>query len=327
MRILRQSTRKDGEPLNLISWSTHERYHGSLGKTKNKFYLIQGQGVKSWNYNYSPIPENHVLLPDLNIPANIDIDIILSQNKAAHYNYAVNIARQTGIPIISLEHCLPPLGIDNVGLSQYRQYRGNIDVFISEYSRNAWGFTPDDSTVIYHGVDTDVFNDRKLERQPYVLSVVNDWQNRDYYCGFNLWRQTTNFPNPNGLPVKVLGDNPGLSEPAKNINDLVLHYNYCGVFLNTSLVSPIPSVLLEAAACGSPIVSTNNCAIPELITHGVNGFLSNNPNELRQYCLQLLKDKELARKMGENARTMVIQKFGMEKFVSSWQNVFRRVLQ
>lgn len=326
MRILRQATRLDTDPLNIISFATHERYQSNLAKTGHNFYMIQGQGVKPWEYKYAPVPAGHFLLQDLAIPSYIDVDIVLSQNKSAHFNYSIDVAKRTGAPIISLEHCLPPPNIDQGNLDRYKQHKGDVNVFISEYSRDMWGFDQDNSKVIYHGVDTSVFESRDIDRQPHVLSICNDWQNRNWCCGFNLWQQITEFPKPNGLPVKILGDNPGLSVVAKDMDELVTAYNQCGVFLNTSLASPIPSVVLEAAACGCAIVSTDNCAIPELIEHGVNGFLSNNPQELKQYCIQLLKDKDLAHVMGQRARQSVLDKFGLYDFVHNWNKMFRSLV-
>ena len=55
------------------------------------------------------------------------------------------------------------------------------------------------------------------------------------------------------------------STPAESVADLVNEYCSSKVFLNTSTVSPIPTTLLEAMSCGSAVVSTATCMIPEII--------------------------------------------------------------
>jgi glycosyltransferase involved in cell wall biosynthesis len=82
--------------------------------------------------------------------------------------------------------------------------------------------------------------------------------------------------------------------------------------------------MLEAMSCGLPVVSTNNCMIPEVIEHGVNGFMSNNPKELRGYCELLLNDEKLAIEMGLAARKTIVDKFNLNRFVNEWNNVFER---
>ncbi len=51
-------------------------------------------------------------------------------------------------------------------------------------------------------------------------------------------------------------------------------YDEADLFLNTSSVDNLPLSLLEAGACGLPIVSTAAGAIPDLITDGENGLLA-----------------------------------------------------
>jgi glycosyltransferase involved in cell wall biosynthesis len=45
---------------------------------------------------------------------------------------------------------------------------------------------------------------------------------------------------------------------------------------------PFAIVVLEALACGTPVITTNMGAMPEMIEHGNTGFLCNNMNELSQ---------------------------------------------
>jgi glycosyltransferase involved in cell wall biosynthesis len=65
--------------------------------------------------------------------------------------------------------------------------------------------------------------------------------------------------------------------------------------------------------------------LPEVISHGVNGFLSNDPAELREYCRLLLNDKELAKEMGKEARKTIENRFSLSSFVSNWDSLFVEV--
>ena len=156
------------------------------------------------------------------------------------------------------------------------------------------------------------------------MSVVNDWPNRDWCCGWNLWNQVV---KPTSLPVKVYGNNPGLSEAASSLEELRRGYQTSSIFLNTSLHSPVPTALMEAMACGCAIVSTNNCMIPEIITHNKNGLLSNDPLELKVFCEQLLFNPDEAKRLGDAARKTIEDNFNLSKFVDSWNSMFRGVIQ
>lgn len=325
-RILRQSIRKDDEPLNIITYSTHERFESHFSKLNHTFYLIQGEHIKPWREDYAKLPSNHILLPPKSeLPVAPDFDIIWSQSKFCHFQLSQQISRQLNIPIVSLEHCLPPPNWNADQIRQMTNMKGHINVYISEYSLDKWLVerTPD-VKVIKHCVDTDLFcpydEYSNIERQNIILSVVNDWINRDWCCGFNSWTRIIN-----GLPYKVVGDSKGLSLPATNLDELICIYNNNSIFLNTSVISPIPTSLLEAMSCGCAVVSTATCAIPEIIEHGINGFISNDECELRGYCELLLKDQDLARKLGQNARKTILEKCSQDRFLKEWQNVFIEV--
>lgn len=326
--ILRAATRQPNEPLNILCMPCHERYETGLCKTGHTFYSFRVPNVvKDWNTTYAPVPPNYILLnPDMGenqIPLGVDFDLVLSQNKFGQFQIAVQLARQLHLPLVSLEHTLNPDSWSEKQLADLKMMRGHINVFISEYSRERWGWKEDEAEVVHHGVDTETFSPAPSDvtelKQKQILSVVNDWINRDYFCGFKLWQQVTK-----GLPVKPVGDTPGLSKPAGSVEELVGHYRCAEVFLNTSLVSPVPTALLEAMACGCAVVSTATCMIPEIINNGVNGFLSNDPQELRGYCQKLLADPTLARNLGDAARRTIVERFSMGTFVDNWNNIFER---
>lgn len=324
--ILRQATRDGDELLNVLTVCTHERYESSLAKTNCSFYAYRAPNVKDWNTNYAPIPDNYILLnPQLGqnqLPLHVDFDLVLSQNKFGQYQILRQIADFLHLPLVSLEHTLPMEGWDAATMQRMVDMRGDINVFISNYSIKQWGFDRVDNVeVIEHCVDYDTFAPQKdfADRQNHVLSVVNDWINRTYFCGFTLWTGITE-----GFPVKVVGDTPGLSKPAKSVPELVGHYADSKIFLNTSLVSPIPTALLEAMSVGCCPISTANCMTPEIIENGVNGFLSNDPEELRGYLELVLGDSKLAEEMGKRARQTIIDRFSPDRFIGEWDNLLRR---
>jgi hypothetical protein len=674
--VLRSATRKDGDPLNILCAATHERQQSAFGSMKHRFYMFNHPSFKEWKTKYAPIPPNHVMLNrergNNQLPPWVDFDVVISQNKFGQYQILSAIAKQLRLPLISVEHTLPPTDWARSRVEECRRMMGDIDVFVSEYQRIAWGYPEDHGFINHTGIDTMVFKPlseaERIKKENTCLSVVNDWVNRDWCmladtqiltsngytaiadisigdkvltdsgqshevietferdydgqlieieltsghqiaftpehsirvfrpnknmqwkylpaknlktgdvlrfpkhiqtdftindesfawligliigdghitkhgsiqisinkndyewieqikeifksitkskvsvskrqldkgiylvecsskilgnwlrskiynttddkqipefimsssdeirlsclkglffadgtfkngnrcdrfvlstisytlasqassilhsldvkcsintenrttnkkpkqstiyrvvgygkqnvqicynilytpyddwfenqptgyqytinhtrkfdykghvyncrvvnnpsyvvypgfvahncCGFSTWQQITGYPQEGGLPVRIVGDTPGLSLPAQDIDELVRHYNSARLYLNTTTVSSLPTVILEAMACGLPVVSTATCLIPKIIIeHGKNGYVSNDVNELRSYCNRLLQDESLAREIGEAGRQTVLEKFSMNRFVDTWDEILQHAVR
>lgn len=311
------------EKLNILTFATHERYEENLCKTGHNFYSLAIG--KTWDTDYAQIPENYHIIE--NVPDYIDFDLILTHTSCDRLHHAhklitgmeINQGNKSGTPILRHTHVLPDVRFDVPSqVAAFQQYPSNRNSFISTYNMQQWGMSEQVSAnVVEHGVDTDFWKpDNNIEKDNACLSVVNDWPNRDWCCGFNLWQQTIQ-----GLPAKVYGKSPGFSEPANSTEELRKIYQSSTIFYNTSLHSPVPTVLLEAMACGCAIVSTNNCMIPEILQNGVNGLISNDPSQLRSNLELLLNNPKVAQKLGENARKTIEDKFNLKRFVDSWNNL------
>lgn len=50
---------------------------------------------------------------------------------------------------------------------------------------------------------------------------------------------------------------------------------------------PFGMAVIEALACGTPVIAMNKGAMPEIIEHGVNGFLANNEKEFAEYMARI----------------------------------------
>lgn len=325
--ILNKSVYDDERPLNILSGITHESYESSLAKTNAVFYAIHGEHIKKeWNTKFRPLPDNYHIL-DVNrpnkYPEYIDFDIILSQHKFGAYQVLAPIAQQLSIPLICLEHT------DN--LKEYwpqekqeylKSMQGDINVFISEYSKSRWDFDDVPNTrVIHHGIPTNIFTPDDTVKQNYLLSICNDWIGRDYACGFSKWREVTQGEEK--LPVRVRGDTKGLSTPTESLDELLNEYRSAKIFLNTSLLSPIPTVVLEAMSCGLPVISTATGMIPQIIVNGWNGFCSNDTKKLKDWCALLLNEDDACKELGKNARQTIVEQFNEQNFVSNWDQTFK----
>lgn len=317
---------KKNEPLNILTATTHERYEVNLCKTGHNFYALNIPGQKTWDTDYAQIPENYHIIDY--IPDYIDIDLILSHTSCSRLQILHNIVARlqsntldrVAVPIVRHTHVLPDIRMNiEQQVKSFNSITVDIDSFISEYSAEKWARSNKSSMIVEHGIDTKFWRPTEIgdERLNACLSIVNDWPNRDWCCGFNLWRETS-F----GLPVSVYGKSPGFSLPAQSTEHLRQIYSTHSIFYNTSLHSPVPTVLMEAMACGCAIVSTANCMIPEIIEHGHNGLLSNDPKELRTHLEYLLANPNKARELGYNAKKTIEEKFTIDRFINTWNRIF-----
>lgn len=183
--IRRKMSRAKGESLNILCSATHERYESMLAKTGHNFYgytaVVTGtnnaaEGMKPWNSTFAQLPSNYKLIGS-QIPLGIDFDLVLSQNKFGQFQILKHIARSGQIPMVSLEHTLPVPFWHKKTVQECRDMKGDIDVFISNFSMNAWNMTGE---VVEHGLDTDLFTTGDSQREPVCMSVVNDWVNREW---------------------------------------------------------------------------------------------------------------------------------------------------
>ena len=108
-------------------------------------------------------------------------------------------------------------------------------------------------------------------------------------------------------------------------NELVGLYNRASVCVAPSTYDNLPSVVLEAMACGVPVVAFRTGGIPEMIDHKVNGYLVE-PLDVMGLADGIRFAMKHAREMGNNARRKVmnnytpeiIAKKHMETYEKTW---------
>jgi glycosyltransferase involved in cell wall biosynthesis len=91
----------------------------------------------------------------------------------------------------------------------------------------------------------------------------------------------------------------------------------------------LPKVLLEAAACGRPMIATDVPGCREVVERGVTGLLvpARDADGLARAILQLLADPETARQMGRRARELAEREFSIEAVARLTLDVYDELLR
>jgi glycosyltransferase involved in cell wall biosynthesis len=99
------------------------------------------------------------------------------------------------------------------------------------------------------------------------------------------------------------------------------------VCLPTTYGEGLPKVLIEAAACGRPIITTDIPACREIVQHNENGLLvaPGNVDELVDAMKELLSSPKRRAKMGARGREIVASGLTEEHIVASTLDVYREV--
>ena len=87
-------------------------------------------------------------------------------------------------------------------------------------------------------------------------------------------------------------------------------------------------VALEAMASGVPVVASDVGGLPEVVEHGVTGFLApvGDVDAMAGYCVQILADCDKAAVYGAAARKRAAEKFDYKKIIPMYERIYERLL-
>ncbi|MBU3749352.1 MAG: glycosyltransferase [Mycobacterium sp.] len=111
-------------------------------------------------------------------------------------------------------------------------------------------------------------------------------------------------------------------------NDIGRLVRAIDVMVLSSHSESLPVTVLEAMACGRPVVGTNVGGMAELVEHGTSGYLvpPRDPEMLARYITDLLRDPELRRKMGAEGRRRVEAEFDLQRCVAAMEDLLSELV-
>jgi glycosyltransferase involved in cell wall biosynthesis len=109
-------------------------------------------------------------------------------------------------------------------------------------------------------------------------------------------------------------------------DDLPRHLNQLRFLVIPSYTEGLPNILIEAMACGTPVLATPVGAIPAVIRDGETGFImeNNSPECIAKNVMRMLSSPALET-IAENGRRFVEENFTFEKTMKNWNNIFQDI--
>lgn len=192
-----------------------------------------------------------------------------------------------------------------------REYLGLVGghaVAVSLLKGTSWGFTEDIVPFCADPADYLAYTGET----PHGLRICNFVDSRRKILLWDFHERA--FA---GLPVKIVGHNPGMSgvRAASNWDELKRDLRSHRFHIHTAdprLEDGYNMATVEAMAAGMPILGNRHPGSP--IEHGVSGFLSDDAAELRNYAIMLLENRDLAVEMGRQARKTATERFSVGAF-------------
>jgi len=136
---------------------------------------------------------------------------------------------------------------------------------------------------------------------------------------------------PDRIPAEELARTRGVEKDVLFLgkqNGIREKLGQADLFLLPSRLESFGLAALEAMACEVPVIATNAGGIPEVIEHGVDGFLVE-PGDVRQagrYAIELLSRADRGREMGHLARIHARRNYCANDVIPMYERYYEQVL-
>jgi hypothetical protein len=310
--------------LKILTWHVHGSYLYYLVQSPHEFYLPvrtgrpEGYGGRSGNFAW---PANVFDVPDAAV-RDLDFDVILFQSTRNYLvdQFEILSPAQRERPRIYLEHNTPrPHPTDTRHVVDDSRI---LLVHCTYFNATMWDSGRAPTTVIPHGVvvPEDAAWTGEHERG---ITVVNGLLSRGRLAGSDVFAQARR-----AVPLDLAGMGSerlgGLGDlPHRELHQSESRYRF---FFNPIRYTSLPLAVVEAMAIGLPIVALATTELPRAVRHRIDGFVSNNLDELIDGMKQLIWDPDLARRMSANARDAARELYGIDRFRRDWSAAFDRVI-
>lgn len=202
---------------------------------------------------------------------------------------------------------------------------------------------------IYTGIDTNKFSpeikkdirkELHLPKDTIIIGIVAVLRAAKRHI--DLIEAFSNIDTEKNTALVIIGSGP----QEKNLKDFIKEKNLKNIymlghredidkilpsfdiFVLPSEMEALGTAILEASACGIACIGSRVGGIPEVIQDNKTGFLfeSKNIKDLREKLEILIKNDELRKIFGENAREEVLKNFSVKSMVENTQKLYESII-
>jgi L-malate glycosyltransferase len=310
-------------------------------------------------YGFDLVHANHAQMPDLlvrllgsEIPTLTTVHTTIESQRLG--------TRDSGLPLRSLDRSekmtyllLPILGaVEKAYFSKHSPI-----IFVSSYIRGMYQHRyplPTRSAVINNGVDVDTFKPRSRQECQKHFPQLEGKDGIVLFSGRLIGlKGISTLIDAFSKCAKDIGKTLVLAGPGNKelwehrlmergvpkgsyvflgsvpYQKMPFLYTLADAFVLPSLSESFPMTVLEAMSCGIPVIASKVGGIPEMVTHGKDGFLTTpgNADELASAMRLISREREKALQMGACAREKVSTRFTAQEMALRTSIFYREALE
>jgi len=302
----------------LLVFDCHEAWVyqlAALDRTMDVVVGLRGRHTTGWDENMRPVPPNARLVRMEDVLRNRrEYSCVVAHNLTDLIEAKTIEAPRLLVLHETLDGALREQGstvpADHMreAVAKFVRLTGTHVVAVSGLKGSSWGF---DEDIVPFSADP-------AEYLPWRgdlacgLRVANHIRRRPHVLLWDFHLQAFD-----GLPISIVGRNtdmPGVraSSSWNDLKDTLSRHRFYIHTADPRFEDGYNMATVEAMAAGLPVLGNLHPTSP--VEHGISGFLSDDPAELRAYALRLLTDRDLAVRMGQAARATVAVRFSSARF-------------
>ena len=307
--------------MKIFTWHIHGSYLYYLSQGDYQIYIPtradKGEGYYGRGETF-PFGDNVTEIPSEEVSRH-EFDCILFQTNQNYLvdQYDILSEAQRALPKIYLEHDPP-----RQHPTDTRHIINDPEitvVHVTHFNKLMWDNGDSPARVIIHGV-TDPGNVYSGELDKGIV-VINNLPARGRLLGADVFQQVKKHV---AMDLVGMGTGDwGLGEILHpQLPQFQSRYRF---FFNPIRYTSLGLAVCEAMMMGMPVVALATTEIVSVIDNGYSGFIDTDVDVLINRMKLLLDEPQLAYEIGQNARTVALERFNIVRFTQEWEQLFSEV--
>ncbi len=178
-------------------------------------------------------------------------------------------------------------------------------------AREKFNLLPEDFTILFIGND---WKNKGLDALLRALAEIRDRQWKLLVVGLDARESYDQFIREHGLPGRV-----EFVRPSPHVLEF---YAAADAYVGPSMEDAYALPVIEAMACGLPIICSSRAGVSEIIRQGMNGLVLCDPQDAREIeasVRMLMSDAALRQEMGKQASATALRETWMRNAEATWE--------